>query len=41
MKKQCCSCERIFNKPNKDNCCPFCDSGNWINGYIDEEEKNE
>jgi hypothetical protein len=34
--KQCGSCEQIF-KNLKDNSCPFCGSGNWVNGYIDEE----
>ena len=34
---QCGSCESIFLKSMLvNNECPYCKSGNWINGYIDE-----
>jgi len=38
--KQCGSCEKIFKK-FKDNRreCPYCFSGNWVYGYIDENER--
>lgn len=36
-KYQCCSCENTFDRL-KDRCCPICKSGNWVRGYIDEEE---
>lgn len=37
---QCCSCEKIFEyeQLTNDGCCPCCDSGNWVYGYIDEPE---
>ena len=35
--KQCCSCEQEFYKPI-DNSCPYCMSGNWVNGHIDDPE---
>ncbi len=34
--KQCGSCEGVFKKLKND-CCPFCNSENWVLGYIDEE----
>lgn len=39
--KQCCSCEAIIEEVDKDNSCPFCQSGNWVYGYIDDEEKHK
>lgn len=33
--KQCGSCEKIFYKGNE---CPYCGSGNWVFGYIDDPE---
>jgi rRNA maturation endonuclease Nob1 len=32
---QCGSCERIFNKLFNEE-CPYCGSGNWVEGYIDD-----
>lgn len=32
---QCGSCEKTFDKL-KDNDCPYCHSGNWVKGYIDD-----
>lgn len=32
---QCGSCENEFKKPNKDNECPHCGSGNYVEGTID------
>lgn len=32
---QCGSCEKTFNKL-KDNSCPYCASGNWVHGCIDD-----
>jgi hypothetical protein len=40
--KQCCSCEKSFREFKNDKKeCPFCSSGNWIFGCIDEEDVNE
>jgi len=38
MDLQCCTCETVFTKPDEDNTCPNCGSGNWVEGYIDEPE---
>jgi len=35
--KQCGTCEKTFKEVTKDRTCPFCNSGNWVKGYIDEE----
>ncbi len=36
MKCQCGSCEQVFDEKDlKDNTCPYCNSGNWVFGYID------
>lgn len=35
--KQCCSCEKTFTVL-KDRECPYCGSGNWVFGYIDDPE---
>jgi len=32
---QCGSCERVFSKL-LDGECPYCGSGNWVQGYIDD-----
>ena len=39
--KQCCSCEKVFKKfkKEKERVCPYCFSGNWVYGYIDEPER--
>ena len=34
-KYQCGSCEQFFNEL-QNNCCPWCGSGNWVEGCIDE-----
>jgi len=34
--KQCGSCDNVFENKYED--CPHCGSGNWVYGYIDEEE---
>jgi len=34
---QCCSCENVFDEAKLvDRDCPYCRSGNWVYGYIDE-----
>lgn len=33
---QCGSCEKTFFNLTKDNECPHCESGNWVEGSIDE-----
>ena len=33
---QCCSCENVFNAGQADDVCPFCNSGNIVEGHIDE-----
>jgi hypothetical protein len=38
---QCCTCERVFHLPDENNQCPYCKSGNWIWGFIDEPEPDE
>ena len=38
--KQCCSCESVFDELTADNTCPECDSGNWVNGYIDDKKES-
>jgi rubrerythrin len=35
-KMQCCSCEKVFKHTDADNCCPYCGSGNWVFGFIDD-----
>jgi len=35
--KQCGTCEKVFKKL-KNNECPFCKSGNWIYGFLDDEK---
>jgi len=35
---QCCSCEKIFTELTINETCPFCSSGNWVKGYIDDPE---
>jgi hypothetical protein len=36
---QCASCERFFDEPTADHKeCPFCHSGNWVYGCIDEDD---
>jgi Zn finger protein HypA/HybF involved in hydrogenase expression len=36
---QCGSCEKTFKKSQlKENSCPHCGSGNWVYGYIDEDD---
>lgn len=37
--KQCGSCEKVFKKFKDKRECPYCFSGNWVYGYIDEDEK--
>lgn len=39
--KQCCSCEKVFkrfksNRTGIYGLCPYCFSGNWVYGFIDE-----
>ena len=36
----CGSCEQFFNEL-KDGDCPYCGSGNWVFGCIDEPEPEE
>ena len=38
--KQCCSCEEVFTLYDGES-CPNYGSGNWVFGYIDEEETKE
>jgi Zn finger protein HypA/HybF involved in hydrogenase expression len=33
---QCYSCEQIFKSDGSTEYCPYCGSGNWIFGSIDE-----
>ena len=33
--KQCATCEQSFIRLSKDNTCPYCGSGNWVYGCID------
>lgn len=35
---QCCSCERTFVETDlsENRECPYCHSGNWVFGYIDD-----
>lgn len=33
---QCGSCENTFTKLTADYQCPFCGSGNWVEGFLDE-----
>jgi hypothetical protein len=40
MKYQCGSCEREFNKL-EDGSCPYCGSGNWVEGNIDDVEESK
>ena len=35
---QCGSCERLFTQLTINDECPYCHSGNWVRGYIDEDE---
>lgn len=35
---QCCSCESVFTELDKNGNCPYCHSGNWVYGYIDDPE---
>ena len=35
---QCGSCEQIFSEPTDIDTCPYCNSGNWVRGYIDQSE---
>jgi len=35
MVYQCGSCEQVFEKLDNEE-CPYCHSGNWVKGYIDE-----
>jgi len=39
-KFQCCTCEQYFNAEDMDmdDCCPWCHSGNFVLGCIDEPE---
>jgi len=39
-KYQCCSCECFFDEPD-DGYCPFCGSGNFVEGCIDEPEPDK
>lgn len=39
--KQCGSCERTFKKFGEGRTCPYCHSGNWVYGYIDDPEKKK
>ena len=34
--KQCGSCDGVFIDLTVDKTCPYCGSGNWVNGFIDE-----
>ena len=36
---KCKNCEKTFDKVNKSNCCPFCGSGNYTSGCIDDNEQ--
>ena len=36
---QCGSCEHTFKRLNK-NCCPKCSSGNWVKGFLDDNEED-
>lgn len=40
---QCCSCERFFDESDLtgERECPFCFSGNWVYGCIDEAEPDD
>jgi hypothetical protein len=38
---QCCSCEKTFyyGDIGFNRTCPHCSSGNWVFGYIDDNDK--
>lgn len=38
---QCCTCEQVFTvgELTSKRQCPFCLSGNWVFGYIDDNDE--
>ena len=36
--RQCATCEKVFTNLTPDRTCPYCGSGDWVNGYLDKDE---